>query len=178
MGNVAAHAKSSVADNGFQFVTLFGVAQAILIVLFGIFVEYGDTVGSLETDTAAPMEEVYPMFQDVHVMIFVGFGLLMTFLRKYMYGAIGFTFMIATFCIQWSLLNVSFWDQVIANKFHYIGLDINKYGSCMLSLVPPVMYVCALQVCARRLCSGSSADQLWCCSWTHHTNTAACDGHV
>ena len=34
----------------------------------------------------------YPMFQDVHVMIFVGFGFLMTFLKKYGYGSIGYNY--------------------------------------------------------------------------------------
>lgn len=43
-------------------------------------------------------------FQDVHVMIFVGFGFLMTFMKRYSFGAVGFNFLIAAFGIQWALL--------------------------------------------------------------------------
>uniref|UniRef100_A0A8C5SGV5 Rh family C glycoprotein n=1 Tax=Laticauda laticaudata TaxID=8630 RepID=A0A8C5SGV5_LATLA len=43
-------------------------------------------------------------FQDVHVMIFVGFGFLMTFLQRYGFGAVGFNFLLAAFGIQWALL--------------------------------------------------------------------------
>lgn len=43
-------------------------------------------------------------FQDVHTMIFVGFGFLMTFLQRYGYSAVGFNFLLAAFGIQWALL--------------------------------------------------------------------------
>ncbi|XP_078064168.1 ammonium transporter Rh type B-A-like, partial [Mustelus asterias] len=45
-----------------------------------------------------------PGFQDVHVMIFVGFGFLMTFLKKYGYGSVGFNFVLAAFSVQWATL--------------------------------------------------------------------------
>lgn len=44
------------------------------------------------------------MFQDVHVMVFIGFGFLMTFLRRYGYSAVGFNFLIAAVAIQWAIL--------------------------------------------------------------------------
>jgi len=34
-------------------------------------------------------------FQDVHVMMFIGFGFLMTYLKRYGYSAISFNFLIA-----------------------------------------------------------------------------------
>ena len=37
-------------------------------------------------------------------MIFVGFGFLMTFMRRYGYGSIGFNLLLAAFAIQWSTL--------------------------------------------------------------------------
>lgn len=37
-------------------------------------------------------------------MMFIGFGFLMTFLKRYGYGSVGFNFLIATYVIQWSLL--------------------------------------------------------------------------
>jgi ammonium transporter Rh len=37
-------------------------------------------------------------------MIFVGFGFLMTFLRKYGYSALGYNMLIGAIAIQWSIL--------------------------------------------------------------------------
>lgn len=37
-------------------------------------------------------------------MIFVGFGFLMTFLRKYGYSAVGYNLLIAAIAIQWSVI--------------------------------------------------------------------------
>jgi ammonium transporter Rh len=53
----------------------------------------------------------YGFFQDVHVMIFVGFGFLMTFLRKYGYSSVGFNFVIAALAIQWSFFTNTFWHR-------------------------------------------------------------------
>ena len=44
------------------------------------------------------------VFQDVHVMIFVGFGFLMTFLRRYGYSSIGFNLLLAALVLQWGTL--------------------------------------------------------------------------
>ena len=41
----------------------------------------------------------YPMFQDVHVMMFIGFGFLMVFLKRYGYSAVGFNFFLAALAI-------------------------------------------------------------------------------
>ena len=41
-------------------------------------------------------------------MIFIGFGFLMTFLKKYGLSAVSLNFMIAAMCIQWHIL-VSGW---------------------------------------------------------------------
>lgn len=43
-------------------------------------------------------------FQDIHVMIFIGFGYLMTFLRKYGFSATGFNLLVAALVIQWAFL--------------------------------------------------------------------------
>lgn len=46
----------------------------------------------------------YASFQDVHVMIFIGFGFLMTFLKDYNWSSVGFTLMISAVVIQWSMI--------------------------------------------------------------------------
>uniref|UniRef100_A0A8C2R4D3 Ammonium transporter Rh type A n=1 Tax=Capra hircus TaxID=9925 RepID=A0A8C2R4D3_CAPHI len=40
-------------------------------------------------------------FQDVHVMVFAGFGFLMTFLRKYGFSGVGINLLIAALGLQW-----------------------------------------------------------------------------
>ena len=120
-------APEQAPDSPKVFAIFFAVVQAVLILLFGLFTEYDhDQVGATTTSKGQPMEEIYPMFQDVHVMIFIGFGFLMTFLRKYVYSAVGFTFMVATFSIQWAILNIGFWDCVVQDEYKLINLEITK----------------------------------------------------
>lgn len=49
------------------------------------------------------------MFMDVHVMIFVGFGFLMTFLKRYTFGGVAFNFLVAALIIQWAILSDGFY---------------------------------------------------------------------
>lgn len=44
------------------------------------------------------------VFQDVHTMMFIGFGFLMTFLKRYGFGSVGLNFLVAAFILQWSTL--------------------------------------------------------------------------
>ena len=44
------------------------------------------------------------VFMDVHSMMFVGFGFLMTFLKRYGYSSVGFNFIIAAYVLEWALL--------------------------------------------------------------------------
>uniref|UniRef100_A0A8C1MDX4 Ammonium transporter Rh type C-like 2 n=1 Tax=Cyprinus carpio TaxID=7962 RepID=A0A8C1MDX4_CYPCA len=90
------------------------VWQLSMIILFGVFVRYNvesDThwvehkkKDNITSDIENDFYFRYPSFQDVHVMIFVGFGFLMTFLKRYSFGAVGFNFLVAAFGIQWALL--------------------------------------------------------------------------
>ncbi|XP_063045183.1 rh family, C glycoprotein a [Engraulis encrasicolus] len=89
------------------------VWQTAMIILFGVFIRYDDEsdthwVEHRKHENLSDIENDfyfrYPSFQDVHVMIFVGFGFLMTFLKRYSFGGVGFNFLIASFGLQWALL--------------------------------------------------------------------------
>ncbi|KAM7229258.1 hypothetical protein CapIbe_019374 [Capra ibex] len=83
--------------------------EVVMIVLFAFFVQY-ETNKNTSTnpnstelpamDTEKTMES-YPHFQDVHVMVFAGFGFLMTFLRKYGFSGVGINLLIAALGLQW-----------------------------------------------------------------------------
>ena len=44
------------------------------------------------------------VFQDVHVMIFIGFGFLMTYLRRYGFSSVGLNMLVGAVAIQWAML--------------------------------------------------------------------------
>ncbi|XP_062972028.1 ammonium transporter Rh type A isoform X1 [Elgaria multicarinata webbii] len=90
------------------------ILEVAIIVLFGIFVKY-ETKG--RSGNITDESHLYPFFQDVHVMIFVGFGFLMTFLKKYGFSSIGNTFLIAALGLQWGILLQGFWHMT-SNKIH------------------------------------------------------------
>ena len=50
------------------------------------------------------LNQIFIVFQDVHVMIFIGFGFLMTFLKKYGLSAVSLNMMLSALAIQWSIL--------------------------------------------------------------------------
>lgn len=124
---------------------IFIISELIIIILYGACTEYGEGVHpavsvdeSLVDTTTVEGQNVistlkakdavqtfYPMFQDVHVMIFIGFGFLMVFLKTHSWTSVGYNMLIAAFALQLGILITGFWHQAIVLKnFHAIPLDI------------------------------------------------------
>ncbi|KAL9911776.1 rhesus blood group-associated glycoprotein Rh50 isoform 1-T7 [Glossina fuscipes fuscipes] len=111
------------------FVALM-ILQIILFMLFAVFVRYGKA--ALPAEVPGLFQEhvsKYPHFQDVHVMIFVGFGFLMTFLKKYGYSATGYTLFMSALIIQWTILVKGFFHmydgKIELSLEHIIHSDIS-----------------------------------------------------
>ncbi|KAG5271716.1 hypothetical protein AALO_G00183220 [Alosa alosa] len=107
------------------------IMQIILIIIFGVLVEYDDGTDAKKfhqlqingtTDIENEFYFRYPSFQDVHVMIFVGFGFLMTFLKRYGFSSVGFNFLIAALALQWATLMQGFFHGMHHGKIH-IGVE-------------------------------------------------------
>jgi ammonium transporter Rh len=98
--------KKGCAENSMQLGLILLVCQTIFIVLFMFLMDYetGDHVD-------ANLDRMYPWFQDTHVMIVVGFGFLMTFLKRYGWGSVGFNFLFTGFTIQWALICTALFAQ-------------------------------------------------------------------
>ena len=50
------------------------------------------------------VQTIYSMYQDINVMVFIGFGFLMVFLKTHSWSAVGFNFIISCWAIQWTIL--------------------------------------------------------------------------
>ena len=92
------------------------VFQVVFVILYSVHAEYGlDSIASINesshharsagpAEVAGVAEFYYPFFQDVHVMMFIGFGFLMTFLRRYSFSSVSFNFLVAAFVLEWAIL--------------------------------------------------------------------------
>lgn len=115
--------------NKSNFWTFFWFQSAIFV-LYVLFAEYSDEANGTSPVADDSMVEVYPLFQDIHIMMFIGFGFLMTFLRKYGYSSITFNFVVAALSIQWGMLTVLFFRQALhasaADLIHKVMFDIHS----------------------------------------------------
>lgn len=66
----------------------------------------------------------YTSYMDVHVMIYIGFGFLMTFLRRYSLSAVSLTFLVAVLSLEWGIILVTMAHQVLGNEYASKILDI------------------------------------------------------
>ena len=64
-------------------------------------------------------------------MIFIGFGFLMTFLKKYGLSAVSLNMLVAVICIEWATLVIGFFHM------HKIAADPN----IPLDLMDPTTYI-------------------------------------
>jgi len=69
------------------------------------------------------------VFQDVHVMMFIGFGFLMTFLKRYGFGSVGLNMLVAALVLQWGTLTAGW---ILHLKDGIIHVSIVEYVALIL----------------------------------------------
>ncbi|KAJ6659612.1 hypothetical protein lerEdw1_018581 [Lerista edwardsae] len=129
-----------------KFPVLAIILEVAIIILFGIFVKYDST--------DRRFLQLYPLFQDTHVMIFVGFGFLMTFLKKYGYSSVGLNMLIAALGLQWGTLLQGFWhmesNEIRINVTSMITADFStaavliSFGAVLGKTSPIQMLIMAI----------------------------------
>ena len=102
---------------------LFLVAEVILIVIYAFCTTYGEGVANTgknalefdaqDAEAATKMARLYPFFQDVHVMIFIGFGFLMVFLKTHSWTSVGFNYIIACWALQMNVVMQPTWHMLL-----------------------------------------------------------------
>lgn len=108
-----------------SFVIGAAVLQVVLFFLYGFCTDYDQEALPTGTTVNQNVRQFYGVFQDVHVMIFIGFGFLMTFLRRYAWSSLGFNFFIAVLAIQVSIIINGFFHRLFDDEgWHAIHLSI------------------------------------------------------
>jgi len=104
------------------------ILQIIIITFFCFFVRYDPKTAqrspkSVE-DGSAMIHNTYGMFQDVHVMIFIGFGFLMTFLKRYGLSAVSLNLMCSALAIEVFILVYGFFHLHCG----YMKMDYDSFS--------------------------------------------------
>lgn len=119
---------SFTTDMRFKFPLMAIGLEVAIIILFFFYVEYetdqttNQQLNRTNATGADRSMELYPLFQDVHVMIFVGFGFLMTFLKKYGFSSVGINLLIAALGLQWGTLV----QGLLHSHGHTVHVGINS----------------------------------------------------
>lgn len=108
--------QSTVATVGKPFLVLCGVTQVVCLVFFGIFAR--PTEMSFKDPTLDA--QLYNNYMGVTLMLFVGFGYLMTALRWYGLGAVGLTMFVTCLGMQVNIVV----QKLFENGFNEYEFDV------------------------------------------------------
>jgi len=110
---------------------LLFVFQVVLVILFAAVADWSEPM----IKGPGTVTEGYNMFIGVEIMMFVGFGYLMTFLKLYGLGAVGFTMMITAIGLQWYLFVESFFEQLASGEgWHPVQVTVYSLMGCLFGI--------------------------------------------
>ena len=112
-----------VYDRSFM---LLGLMQVANIVCYAFFTTYDAETNASSSETTNTINHYYPFYQDVHVMILIGFGFLMTFMHKYFFSSIGYNFLLTAITIQQSILINGFFHCLFSGHWTKISMNIES----------------------------------------------------
>jgi ammonium transporter Rh len=118
-----------VNDEWQDRVSMQSASIALLLIQVFCLVMFGICVRGMTLDAATASgtgTQGYNMFCGVAIMMFIGFGYLMTFMKWHGLTAVGFTMMVTAIGLQYGVLTENFFDQWYNSypDWHYIEITI------------------------------------------------------
>lgn len=101
--------KQSTLD--FAFVVGLIISQAVAIVIYAVYFKHIPVAAT----EAAIGSVLYPYFQDIHIMIFVGFGFLLTSFHRFRLSSLVHCFWVAAIAVQYYFLWNALWEPIIVH---------------------------------------------------------------
>ena len=121
---------------------MFGIIQVVIILVLGFYYQWDKNVDNIEfiNKSEHDVKFRYKFFQDVTIMIFLGFGFIKSFLKHHSWAAIAlnliggvFSFEFGLFClICWSSILQKNWFNGIYDFEHYLD-SLYLSGSYIIS---------------------------------------------
>ncbi|NXL62800.1 RHBG protein, partial [Chordeiles acutipennis] len=120
-----------------------GLFQGSLLLFFAFFVTYNEPSAQAEDANlvANQLYGIFPIFQDIQVMVVVGLGLLLAFLPRYGLSALTHNFLLLNFSTQWAVVL-----QGLIHHFHHgqVHLDLRNLLTAEFAAVTVVISVGAV----------------------------------
>jgi len=150
MGGVVEYAKRFW--DPYSYIT--GLFHVAMIVLFWTTVDYDINFDPItQKGVGDAVDSYYTFYTGVTIMVLIGFGYLMTFLKKYRYGAVGLNFFYSCFVFLWSLLCAGFFQD--ATKPNWVTIDLT-----IVSLINGMFCAASCMITFGGLIGFTSPDQL------------------
>lgn len=112
--------ENSTRTQRHRFAIVLAIIEIAVCIFYGIFMKVeAHNDGELN-------QNYYPMYQDVNVMMLIGFGFLMTFIKSYTWSTLAYTFFLNAVIVQLYLLFQPFWHTVFHSDGFTFNLVINE----------------------------------------------------
>jgi len=118
---------------GRPFIVLAAFTQVLCVVLYLFTTKSTDMwwteaslneTGAFDVSASAANIQLYNNYLGVTLMLFIGFGYLMTFLRYYGLGALGLTMFITCIVMQWGIWVFHMFGSLAKGEYHNFPIDV------------------------------------------------------
>ncbi|XP_025270676.1 ammonium transporter Rh type B isoform X3 [Camponotus floridanus] len=138
-----------ICDNVTHAIIMLWI-EGILLCAFWVMYDYAvEADASKQKNSVVPhlngasndLPVTYTLYQDIHVMIWIGFGFLMTFLKRYSQSAVGLTFLIGAILLQVALICDGAMDLKLNSKAY---LSLKSLLSADVAVATPLISMGAI----------------------------------
>ena len=109
---------------------IFGIIQIIFIILLANYYDWDNLINPksryYNNEEATKFEEKYRLFQEINIMIFLGFGFLRSFLKHHSWTSIGISFLAGVLSFEFGLFTLICWSSIFKEKWE-IGIFNFQY---------------------------------------------------
>ena len=113
-----------------MFFIIFGIIQIVFIILIANYYEWDEfnkpSQKQYNEEAKYSVQNKYKLFQDINIMIFLGFGFLRTFLKHHSWSSIALTFIGGILSLEFGLFTLICWSSIL-RKDWYEGIYNFQY---------------------------------------------------